>query len=174
MRQRIGLPCLALMLTVSIARADILPTPDRGPPMGSAGGLDFAVQSIKVEMGPVNGPHYSKTRQVVVLVGCTDGHPNCQLARSRNLIGMEVGAIDGAYLRPDKGMVRQIIDAFAREGATGMVTLELFFARVARRASRDCLRPALKKIYGCDSSADPLRSDAINRDTIRSDRPGRR
>jgi len=83
MRHRIGLPCLALMLTVSIARADILPTPDRGPPMGSAGGLDFAIQSIKVEMGPVNGPHYSKTAQIAVLVGCTDGQPNCALVESR-------------------------------------------------------------------------------------------
>lgn len=126
MRHRIGLPCLALMLTVSIARADILPTPDRGPPMGSAGGLDFAIQSIKVEMGPVNGPHYSKTAQIAVLVGCTDGQPNCELAKSRHLIGMEVLTVDGQNLRREKGMVQQIIDAFAREGATRMVTLELF------------------------------------------------
>ena len=39
MRRRIELACLALMLAAATARADILPTPDRGPPMGSAGGL---------------------------------------------------------------------------------------------------------------------------------------
>ncbi len=126
MRYRMELVCLALMLTASIARADILPTPDRGPPMASAGGLDFAIQSIKVEMGPVNGPHYSKTAQVAVLVGCTDGHPNCKLARSRNLIGMEVSSVDGESPRPEKGMIRQIVDAFAREAATRTVSLELF------------------------------------------------
>jgi hypothetical protein len=113
------------MLTVSIARADILPTPDRGPPMGSAGGLDFAIQSIKVEMGPVNGPHYSKTAQIAVLVGCTDGQPNCELAKSRHLIGMEVLTVDGQNLRREKGMVQQIIDAFANQATARTVTLEL-------------------------------------------------
>ena len=125
MRHRIGLPSLALMLTVSIARADILPTPDRGPPMGSAGGLDFAIQSIKAQLGPVNGPHYSKTAQVTVLVGCTDGHPNCELVKSRHLIGMEVLTVDGQNLRSEKGMVQQIIDAFANQVTAQTVTLEL-------------------------------------------------
>jgi len=113
------------MLTVSIARADILPTPDRGPPMGSAGGLDFAIQSIKVEMGPVNGPHYSKTAQIAVLVGCTDGQPNCELAKSRHLIGMEVLTVDGQNLRREKGMVQQITEAFANQATARTVTLEL-------------------------------------------------
>jgi hypothetical protein len=47
-------------------------------------------------------------------------------AKSRHLIGMEVLTVDGQNLRREKGMVQQIIDAFAREGATRMVTLELF------------------------------------------------
>ena len=93
--------------------------------MGSAGGLDFAIQSIKVQMGPVNGPHYSKTAQVTVLVGCTDGHPNCELVKSRHLIGMEVLTVDGQNLRSEKGMVQQIIDAFANQVTAQTVTLEL-------------------------------------------------
>ena len=47
----------AAPLVVSAALADIAPTPDRGPPMGDAGGLSFMVQSVQVEMGPANGPH---------------------------------------------------------------------------------------------------------------------
>ncbi len=126
MRRRIELACFALMLAVSTARADILPTPDHGPPMGDAGGLSFAVQSVEVQMGPANGPHYQKSEQVVVLVGCDDGRPNCALARSRNLIGMEVGSVDGKSLRPEIGMVRQIMDAFASKSAAPTITLELF------------------------------------------------
>ncbi len=126
MPRLIELACLMLLAAIAIARADILPTPDRGPPLGSAGGLDFEVQSVEVEMGPVNGPHYQKSEQVVVLVGCDDGQPNCALARARNLIGMEVDAVDGADLRPEKGMVQQIIDAFAPNAAAPTITLELY------------------------------------------------
>ena len=122
MRHRIKLVCLALMLTASTARADILPEPDRGPPMASAGGLDFAIQSVEVKFPP----GYTKTLQVAVLTGCTDGHPNCELARSRNLIGMEVLTVDDQYLRPENGMVRQIVDAFERKSDARTVTLELF------------------------------------------------
>ncbi len=121
MRHRIGLLCLTLMLATSIARGDILPTPDRGPPMGSAGGLDFSIQSVEVEM---HG--YSKTIQVAVLVGCADERPNCKLARSRNFIGMEVLTVDGQDLQPQKGMVRQILDAFQSKAAAQTVTLELY------------------------------------------------
>jgi len=120
------LVCLALMLAAAPAGADILPTPDHGPPMGSAGGLDFAIQSVQVEMGPVNGPHYYKTHQIAVLTGCTDGKPNCALAKSRKLIGMEVISVDGQDLRLETGMVRQIMDAFANQAAAPTVTLELF------------------------------------------------
>ncbi len=126
MGRRIELACLALMLAVSTARGDILPTPDRGPPMGEAGGLSFAVQSVKVQFGPVNGPHYQKSEQVVVLVGCVDGQPNCALARSKNLIGMEVNSVDGKSLRPEIGMVRQIMVAFASKTAAPTITLELY------------------------------------------------
>ncbi len=126
MRRRIELACFALALAASAARGDILPTPDRGPPMGDAGGLSFAVQSVEVQFGPVNGPHYQKTLQVVVLVGCVDGQPNCALARSKNLIGMEVDSVDGESLRPERGMVRQIMDAFASKTAGPTITLELY------------------------------------------------
>lgn len=126
MLRPIELACLALLTAVSVACADIPPPPDRGPLTGSAGGLDFAIQSVEVDFAPVGGPHYQKSERVVVLVGCTDGQPNCALARSKNLIGMEVDTVDGADLQPQKGMVQQIIDAFARQGAAPTVTLELY------------------------------------------------
>ena len=122
MRHRMKLVCLALMLAASSARGDILPEPDRGPSMAAAGGLDFAIQSVEVKFPP----GYTKTLQVAVLVGCTDGHPNCKLARSKNLIGMEVLSVDGEDLQPENGMVRQIVDAFERKSAVRTVTLELF------------------------------------------------
>ncbi|MGO4871984.1 MAG: hypothetical protein ACLPGW_15475 [Roseiarcus sp.] len=126
MGRRIELACFALMLAVSTARGDILPTPDRGPPMGDAGGLSFAVQWVQVQFGPVNGPHYQKNEQVVVLTGCVDGQANCSLAKSRNLIGMEVDSVDGESLRPEVGMVRQIMDAFADKAAAPKIALELY------------------------------------------------
>ena len=122
MRHRITLACLAFVLAASTARADIAPEPDRGPPMATAGGLDFAVQSVVVKFPP----GYTKTLQVAMLVGCTDGHPNCRLARSKNLIGMEVLSVDGESLQPENGMVRQIVDAFERKSDARAVTLELF------------------------------------------------
>ena len=122
MRHRTKLVCLALVLAAATARADILPEPDRGPSMATAGGLDFAVQSVDVEF-PTG---YSKTAQVTVLVGCTEGHRNCRLARFRNLIGMEVLSVNGEGLRPENGMVQQIVDAFESKSAGRSVTLELF------------------------------------------------
>jgi hypothetical protein len=116
------LVCLALMLATSTARGDIAPEPDRGPPMASAGGLDFAIQSVEVTFPP----GYTKTLPVVMLVGCTDGHPNCKLARSKNLIGMEVLTVDDQYLHPEIGMVQQIVDAFEGKSAAKTVTLELY------------------------------------------------
>jgi hypothetical protein len=116
----------AAPLVVSAALADIAPTPDRGPPMGDAGGLSFMVQSVQVEMGPANGPHYSKTEQVVVLTGCADGTPNCALAKTKNLVGMEVAAVDGAELMPAKGMVAQILAAFADPKAPATIALTLY------------------------------------------------
>ena len=117
--------CAALMLAASTARADLLPAPNRGPSAGRAGGLDFKVEWMEFEMGPVGGPYYRKRRQIVVLSGCADGHPNCTLARSRNLLGMEVRAVDGTDLQPQKGMVQQILDAFASKSGARRVTLEL-------------------------------------------------
>ena len=122
MRHRTKLVCLALVLAAATARADILPEPDRGPPMATAGGLDFAIQSVEVKFPP----GYTKTLPVVVLTGCTDGHPNCKLVRSKNLIGMEVLTVDSEYLRPENGRVQQIVDAFERKSAAETVALELY------------------------------------------------
>jgi hypothetical protein len=109
MRHMTKLTALALVLAAASANADILPEPDAGPPMGSAAGLDFMIQDVTTTM-PTG---YTKSWPVVVLTGCTEGKPNCTLARSRNLIGAEVEDVNGANLEPDKGRVRQIMDAFA-------------------------------------------------------------
>jgi len=85
-------------LAADSALADLAPIPDKGPPIGDAGGLSFKVQSVEVEMGPANGPHYKKAAQVVVLTGCAEGTPNCALAQAKNLVGMEVAAVDGVQL----------------------------------------------------------------------------
>ena len=126
MRLEILAAAFVAPLVVSAALADIAPTPDRGPPMGDAGGLTFMVQSVEVEMGPANGPHYSKTEQVVVLTGCAAGTPNCALAKTKNLVGMEVSAVDGAELMPAKGMVAQILAAFADAKAPATIALTLY------------------------------------------------
>ena len=76
--------------------------------------------------GAANGPHYYKTNQIAVLTGCTDGQPNCALAKSKKLIGMEVISVDGQDLRPETGRVRQILDAFANQAAGRTVLLELY------------------------------------------------
>ncbi len=120
----------AAPLAVSAALADIAPTPDRGPPMGDAGGLSFMVQSVQVAFGPANGPHYYKTEQVVVLAGCAEGTPNCALARAKGVVGMEVSDVDGAELMPAKGMVGQILAAFADSKAPATIALT-FYARAA-------------------------------------------
>ena len=103
MRLGVLAAAFAAPLVVSAALADIAPTPDRGPPAGDAGGLSFTVQPVQVEFGPANGPHYYKTEQVVVLTGCADPTPNCKLAKTKNLVGMEVSAVDGMGLRAGKG-----------------------------------------------------------------------
>jgi len=126
MRLEILAAAFAAPLVASVALADIAPTPDRGPPMGDAGGLTFMVQSVEVEMGPANGPHYSKTEQVVVLTGCAEETPNCKLAKTKNLVGMEVVAVDGMGLMPEKGMVRQILDAFADAKTPATIALTLY------------------------------------------------
>jgi len=126
MRLRILAAALAAPLVVSTALADIAPTPDRGPPSGDAGGLTFMVQSVQVAFGPANGPHYQKTEQVVVLTGCADGAPNCALAKQKALVGMEVSAVDGAELMPAKGMVAQILAAFADAKAPATIALTLY------------------------------------------------
>ncbi|MGO4869142.1 MAG: hypothetical protein ACLPGW_00785 [Roseiarcus sp.] len=126
MRLKIFAVAIAAPLVVSAAWADIAPTPDRGPPSGDAGGLSFMVQSVEVEMGPANGPHYSKAEQVVVLTDCAKGAPNCALARAKNIVGMEVVAVDGMGLTPEKGMVRQILDAFADAKTPATIRLTLY------------------------------------------------
>ena len=141
MRHRKRLALLALTVMASAARGDILPEPDRGPPMGSAGGLDFVVEWAEVAWQPLNGPHYTKRQQVVVLSGCVEGHPNCQMARARNLIGMEVRTVDDASLQPEKGMVRQILDAFARGSRGRTVILEL----VSRNSNAEPVKVSFAK-----------------------------
>lgn len=127
MRRRTGRTCLLVVaIATASARADILPTPDPGPFTGSAGGLDFSIQSVTYTMGPQGGPHYTKTGQVVVLDGCTDGKPNCRLARVGHLIGMEVETVDGENLRAEKGMIRQILAAFANKAAGRKIVFELY------------------------------------------------
>ena len=120
MRNGVGPVCLALLLGTSAVHADILPT-DRGLRSGSAGSLDFSIHSATEKM-PTG---YYKSVRVVVLDGCIEGQPNCVLARSKNLIGMEVKTVDGQYLRLENGMVRQILDAFANKSGPATVTLEL-------------------------------------------------
>ena len=126
MRLGVLAAAFAAPLVVSAALADIAPTPDRGPPLGDAGGLTFMVQAVEVEMGPANGPHYSKSEQVVVLTDCTENTPNCALARAKAVVGMEVVAVDGMGLMPEKGMVRQILDAFADLKAPATIALTLY------------------------------------------------
>jgi hypothetical protein len=53
-----------------------------------------------------------------------ESRANCKLDRSRNLIGLEVLTVDGQDLRPEKGMVRQILDAFDSKTAAPTVTLK--------------------------------------------------
>ncbi len=112
MRRRIGLACLALMLAVSTARGDSAP-PIPPPPMrGAAGGLIFETR-------------YESGWLVVILVGCDDGRPNCALARSKHLLGMEVLAVDGEELWPEEEMVSRIMAASADAAAAPTITLEL-------------------------------------------------
>jgi hypothetical protein len=95
--------------------------PDRGPAKGSAGGLTFAVKSVEVTL-----PRgYKKKLQAVVLVGCASDHPNCILAKSKDLIGMEVETVNAEYLRPERGMVQQILDAFRQKSPNQKVILSL-------------------------------------------------
>ena len=126
MRLKILAAAVLAPLVVPAAWADIAPTPDRGPPAGDAGGLSFMVQSVEVEMGPANGPHYSKTQQVVVLTACAEGAPNCALARVKGAVGLEVVAVDGMGLTPEQGMVRQILAAFADSDAPATIRLTLY------------------------------------------------
>jgi hypothetical protein len=126
MRNGYRVAALASILIAGAALADLAPIPDKGPPIGDAGGLSFTVQSVEVEMGPANGPHYKKAAQVVVLTGCAEGTPNCTLARAKAVVGMEVVAVDGMGLMPEKGMVRQILDAFADPKAPATIGLTLY------------------------------------------------
>lgn len=121
MRHYIKSLCVALLLlAASPALADIAPPPDQGPPSASVAGLDFAMQTGQVRMPP----GYYKTFPIVVLVGCTEGTANCKLAHAKNLIGMEVDTADGAYLRPEIGRIKQIVDAFNSKSGAKTVTLE--------------------------------------------------
>jgi len=123
MPRRTSLILIALSLLASGALADILPTPDRGPPAGRAGDLDFAIQWVEVGIPPVS-PRYHKREQAVILVSCAEGRPNCRLAHARNLIGREIYAVGDQPLRPEAGMISQIIDAFSQKPAPREVTLE--------------------------------------------------
>jgi hypothetical protein len=100
--------------------------PCRGLPIADGGGPTFSVQSVQLALGPANGPHYSKTEQVVVRTDCAAETPNCAPARAKNLVGMEVVSVDGVGLAPEKGMVRQILNAFANAKAPATVALILY------------------------------------------------
>lgn len=122
MSHRIGSLYVVLLLTAGTAVADILPPPDKGPRAGTAGGLNFTIESVSVEMPG----GYTKSTEVVVLTGCVDGHHNCVLARSRHVIGWEVQAVDGHGLDPTKGRITQLLDAFAAKRGGTSVALELW------------------------------------------------
>ena len=142
MGRRIELACLALVMAVSTAGADILPTPDRGPPMGDAGGLSFAMQSVEVEMGPANGPKYKKNLQVVVLTGCVDGQAHCALAKSRphrqrgRLGRRQELEPRGRHGAADHGRVR-------RQGGAGDDHARTLFGRREQPGGQGRFRPAL-------------------------------
>ena len=84
----------------------------------SVAGLTFAIQPVRVKYPP----GYTKTFQVAVLTGCVARHPNCKLAKAKNLIGMEVASVNGATLDPAQGRLRQIGEAFRH----GDVSVELY------------------------------------------------
>lgn len=128
------LACLTVILAAASARADIAPTPDRGPPAATVAGLVLTVQDYTVKYPP----GYTKTFQGVFLTGCTDGHANCKLAKAKNLIGMQVYSVDEEGLQPEYGMIRQVIEAFAHKKGAQKVTLELF----ARNSGRDTVKVA--------------------------------
>jgi hypothetical protein len=95
-----------------------------------AAAISSRIESVQVEFGPANGPHYQKTEQVVVLTGCAESAANCVLAKKQNLVGMEVAAVDGAELRSEKGMVAEILAAFPDSKAPATIALT-FYARAA-------------------------------------------
>lgn len=114
---------LLALLLMSGARADILPTPDRGPPTASVMGLDFEVRQVSVKF-PTG---YYKTLQVAVLAGCTEGRPNCRLAKARGVIGMEVLSVNGETVEDTgRGRLQGIIDAFTAPSPDHTVVLELY------------------------------------------------
>ncbi len=123
MRNLARLMALGLLLSASASRADILPRPDRGPSYGSAAGLEFSVNWVKVPFPPRH-PRYFKRAQAAILASCDDPSPNCRLARSRGVIGMEVLSVNGQDLRPENGLVLQILNAFAQRAPGSRVTLE--------------------------------------------------
>jgi len=116
---RITIAGLAFVLATSAVWADIMPVPDVGPPAADIAGLSFMVQDVTVKYPP----GYTKNQQVVILTGCAEGTPNCALAKSNHVIGMEVLSANDTYLNPELGMVRQIVDAFQHNK---WVTLELY------------------------------------------------
>ncbi len=113
---------LGLLLIASAAQGDIPPEPDRGPTSASVAGLDFAFQSIQV----LRPGGFYRSQDVPVLIGCTNGHPNCQVAKSKTLIGMEVYSVDSVELQSQNGKIQQLVDAFTSKTAPKTVTLELF------------------------------------------------
>jgi hypothetical protein len=116
---RFAIAGLALVLATGSAQADIMPEPDVGPPMADVAGLSFSVQDVTVKY-PAG---YTKSQQVVILTGCTEGTRNCALAKSKHVIGLEVLSVNDESLHTELGMVRQIVDAFQNNK---WVTLELF------------------------------------------------
>jgi hypothetical protein len=121
----VRLASLVIFLAASAVRADIPPTPDAGPRTGSAAGLSFAIQPVDIGVPP-DHPRYTKTFDELILVGCRTNTANCRLAHAKHLLGLAIGAVDGAETRPEAGMVRQVLAAFSRTSGSRTVTLEFF------------------------------------------------
>jgi hypothetical protein len=129
MRYRMGVICLMLSLAAAVVRADSLPEPDQGPLLGSVGGLEFEIQRADVRTPAGTTLLGHKGQQMAVLVGCTEGHPNCTLAVTNHAIGMEVLSINGQRIDPKRGRIQQILDAFDSKTTDRTVTLEMYLFR---------------------------------------------
>lgn len=111
---RIGTAALAIALTLGAARADIAPPPLEFVNI-EAGGLDFLV---------IRRDYRRPAHPSAQLVGCVDGHPNCALARARNLVGRSVRGLDGRAFASADDVAGAIVDAFHSPSAPATIELD--------------------------------------------------